>query len=186
MQKEATAAPLRCNGSQELTLERLRREPLTVVTGPPGTGKTQLVVNAVANAWLDGETVLVASTNNGAVDVAVDRAGKIRDGMLLRTGNRRNEEKLMDQIPALVASVGDAPGDTWEELESAARTRADLARAAARRRRLLSDLTTAAELTRNLTAIVENMKELARETTYVYDVAIVSQVKSLPIIGSIS
>ena len=163
MQKEATAAPLRCNGSQELTLERLRREPLTVVTGPPGTGKTQLVVNAVANAWLDGETVLVASTNNGAVDVAVDRAGKIREGMLLRTGNRRNVEKLMDQIPALVASVGDAPGDTWEELESAARTRADLARAAAGRRRLLSDLTTAAELTRNLTAIVENMKGLARE-----------------------
>ncbi len=40
--KEATAAPLLCNGSQELTLERLRREPLTVVTGPPGTGKTQL------------------------------------------------------------------------------------------------------------------------------------------------
>lgn len=36
-QKEATAAPLPCNGSQELTLERLRRERLTVVTGPPGT-----------------------------------------------------------------------------------------------------------------------------------------------------
>ncbi len=108
--KKDTAAPLLCNGSQELTLERLRRDPLTVVTGPPGTGKTQLVVNAVANAWLDGETVLVASTNNGAVDVAVDRAGKIREGMLLRTGNRRNVEKLMDQIPALLASVREAPG----------------------------------------------------------------------------
>ena len=46
------AAPLVCNQSQEETLERLRREPLTVVTGPPGTGKTQLVVNAVTNAWL--------------------------------------------------------------------------------------------------------------------------------------
>ena len=64
------AAPLPCNGSQESALDRFRREPLTIVTGPPGTGKTQLVVNAVTNTWLDGETVLVASTNNGAVNVA--------------------------------------------------------------------------------------------------------------------
>ncbi len=161
--KKDTAAPLPCNGSQELTLERLRRDPLTVVTGPPGTGKTQLVVNAVANAWLDGETVLVASTNNGAVDVAVDRAGKIREGMLLRTGNRRNVEKLMDQIPALLASVREAPGDAWEDLESEARARAELGRASGRRTRLFSDMTTVAELNRNLTAMVENLEELARE-----------------------
>ncbi len=29
------AGPLPCNGSQESTLDRIRREPLTVVTGPP-------------------------------------------------------------------------------------------------------------------------------------------------------
>ena len=161
--KKDTAAPLPCNGSQELTLERLRREPLTVVTGPPGTGKTQLVVNAVANAWLDGETVLVASTNNGAVDVAVDRAGKIGEGMLLRTGNRRNVEKLMDQIPALLGSVGETPGDPWEDFESEARARAELARTAGRRTRLLADLTEVADLNRKLTAMVEHLEELARE-----------------------
>ena len=44
------------------------------MTGPPGTGKTQLVVNAVTNAWLEGEKVLVTSTNNAVVDVAVARA----------------------------------------------------------------------------------------------------------------
>ena len=82
------AAPLPCNGSQESALDRFRRDPLTIVTGPPGTGKTQLVVNAVTNAWLDGETVLVASTNNSAVDVAADRANKdIGPGTVLRTGN---------------------------------------------------------------------------------------------------
>ena len=89
------AAPLVCNQSQEETLERLRREPLTVVTGPPGTGKTQLVVNVVTNAWLDGDKVLVTSTNNGAVDVAVDRAEKdVSNGSLVRTGNRDVREQL--------------------------------------------------------------------------------------------
>ena len=34
------AAPLLCNQSQEHTLVQLRERPLTVVTGPPGTGKS--------------------------------------------------------------------------------------------------------------------------------------------------
>lgn len=178
--KEVTAAPLRCNGSQELTLQRLRRDPLTVVTGPPGTGKTQLVVNAVANAWLDGETVLVASTNNGAVDVAVDRARKIRQGMLLRTGSRQNVEKLMDEVPALLASVAKPPGDDGDTVESEARARAVLARAAARRTRLLEDLAAVAELNRKLTAIVENLEELAlqiwRNRVRVPDLAVASKI----------
>lgn len=162
-QKEATAAPLLCNGSQELTLERLRREQLTVVTGPPGTGKTQLVVNAVANAWLDGETVLVASTNNNAVDVAVRRAEKICQGMLLRTGNRRHVEKLLDGVPALVASVAEPPGGGRKNAASENRARASLAQATARRTRLLEDLTAVAGLNRQLTEIVKDLEELARE-----------------------
>ena len=81
-------APLETNHSQEHILERFRKYPLTVVTGPPGTGKTQLVVNAVANEWLDDHTVLITSTNNQAVDVVTDRANKLSQGMLIRTGNR--------------------------------------------------------------------------------------------------
>ena len=88
------AAPLPCNGSQESALDRFRREPLTIVTGPPGTGKTQLVVNAVTNAWLDGETVLVASTNNGAVNVAADRANAdIGPGRCCARGTARRAKR---------------------------------------------------------------------------------------------
>ena len=97
------AAPLPCNTSQERTLVQLREQPLTVVTGPPGTGKTQLVVNAVTNAWLDGQTVLVTSTNNAAVDVAVNRAeADIGSGVLIRTGNRETRELL----PGVIAAAG--------------------------------------------------------------------------------
>ena len=82
---------------------------MTIVTGPPGTGKTQLVVNAVTNAWLDGDTVLVASTNNGAVKVAADRANEdIGPGMVLRTGNRKEREALADRMGT---AVGAAAGD---------------------------------------------------------------------------
>ncbi len=93
------AAPLRVNRSQREALDAMRTEPLSVVIGPPGTGKTQLVANAVANAWLDGETVLVTSTNNAAVDVAAERARRdIAPGLLVRTGNRNLKTQVAAQV----------------------------------------------------------------------------------------
>ncbi|MCC7406374.1 MAG: AAA family ATPase, partial [Bdellovibrionales bacterium] len=47
--------------------------PLTVITGPPGTGKSQVVGSIITNAALQGQSVLVSSRNHKAVDVVVDR-----------------------------------------------------------------------------------------------------------------
>lgn len=47
--------------------------PLTVISGPPGTGKSQVVVSILLNAWACGKTVLFASNNNKAVDVVRER-----------------------------------------------------------------------------------------------------------------
>ena len=161
---ERLAAPLPCNGSQELTLERFRSKPLTVVTGPPGTGKTQLVVNAVANAWLDGKKVLVASTNNGAVDVAVERANEICSGMLLRTGRRQDREELAHRATQAVAAAsdGEVSSDGFKSVKNDARNRADLAHAAERRARLSADLAAAAALNRKLSGVVEDLERHAR------------------------
>ena len=128
------AAPLACNQSQEETLERLRRERLAIVTGPPGTGKTQLVVNAVTNAWLDGDKVLVTSTNNAAVDVAVARAeSDIVSGLLMHTGNRAERDQVPNRIT--VAS-GRAAAHTGDRAEARAR----LKRVATERTQLMEKL----------------------------------------------
>lgn len=124
------ASPLPLNGSQERVVDELRTAPLTVVTGPPGTGKSQVVVAAVANAWLDGETVLVASTNNAAVDVATERASAVARPLLVRTGNKAFRDALPETIGALLAEAKAATHD-----ETAARR--DLALAATGRRALL-------------------------------------------------
>lgn len=119
--KGPLAAPLPCNQSQEEVLAKIRAESLTVVTGPPGTGKTQLVVNAVTNAWLDGDKVLVTSTNNGAVDVAVRRAAKdVGTGLLIRTGNRDEREKVSDRI---TMAVSEAKKHTGKQASARARLR---------------------------------------------------------------
>ena len=150
------AAPLACNHSQEATLGRLRTEPLTIVTGPPGTGKTQLVVNAVTNAWLDGDKVLVTSTNNGAVDVAVDRAERdVSPGLLIRTGNRDMREHVPDRITTALAQAATHRGNQ-------ARARARLKRAATERTRLLENLARLDELDANLLPVVDAREALSQ------------------------
>jgi len=71
--------------------------PITVVTGPPGTGKSQLVVNIIANAVLEGKSVLFASRNNQAVDVVVKRIQTDMhfDG-LIRTGSSNIRKDAAD------------------------------------------------------------------------------------------
>ena len=106
-------SPMESNYSQEDALERLAVDPVTVITGPPGTGKTQLVVNAVAGAWARGETMLVASVNNAAVDVPTQRAAEaVCPGLLLRTGNRQAREGVAQQVHRAVtwATVPGEPG----------------------------------------------------------------------------
>jgi len=121
-QLPAPAAPLTLNDSQEQALAASGAAPVTAVTGPPGTGKSQLVAAIVAGAWLRGETVLVASTNNQAVHAAVAKAHAVDDGLVVRTGNREHRDALPDALRRLAArpaSTGPSP--------QVARRRLDLA-----------------------------------------------------------
>lgn len=153
------AAPLPCNDSQERLLDRLRTEPLTVIKGPPGTGKTQLVVNAVTNIWLDGGNVLVASTNNRAVDVAVERATRdVRSGLLIRTGNRQARE----EVASLIA---DACNQAEAENSSRASARARLTRTARKRAELAESLARLDELDLELLRLVEARDNVLRAQT---------------------
>ena len=152
------AAPLACNQSQEETLDRLRRERLAIVTGPPGTGKTQLVVNAVTNAWLDGDTVLVTSTNNAAVDVAVARAeSDVFGGLLMRTGNRAERDQVPNRI---TAASGRAAAHTGNPAEARAR----LKRVSTERAQLMEKLALLDKLDGKLLQIAEKLEKARRDS----------------------
>lgn len=106
---------------------------LTVVTGPPGTGKSQVVVAVLANAWLRGQTVLFASRNHKAVDVVEERArALVGQPLAVRAGKQAGARNLrhallqfLDGILSLVATAADRL-----ELDEA---RADVERLAAQR-----------------------------------------------------
>ncbi|GHE13635.1 caspase, EACC1-associated type [Streptomyces alanosinicus] len=93
--------PLACNEAQTAVLRSAMTERLTVATGPPGTGKSQLVANLVATAVADGQTVLVASTNNEAVDEVWRRCENLVPGSVVRTGSSSYAETEAGALHAL-------------------------------------------------------------------------------------
>ena len=105
------------NSEQRQAVVQSLAAPLTVVTGPPGTGKSQVVVALLANMAWQGGSVLFASKNNHAVDVVETRANGLGPHpLLLRLGRDEHQAKLADNLTAILAessSPDDAAGYTW-------------------------------------------------------------------------
>lgn len=96
------------NDEQEAAVSDALRDPLSVITGPPGTGKSQVVVDLLAGAVLSGEPVLFASKNNKAVDVVRERLRDLLGEHLdftLRLGSQKvmenTRKELGDRLDAL-------------------------------------------------------------------------------------
>ena len=78
---------------------------LTVVTGPPGTGKSQVLVNAIAAAVARKETVLFASKNNQAVDVVFERLKLTSpDACIVRAGASSRRREVASSITAILST----------------------------------------------------------------------------------
>lgn len=96
------------NGSQASAVLTALSSPVSVVTGPPGTGKSQFVAALVTTARDQNLTVLVASTNNGAVDEAVKRASAAHPATILRTGNATYRKELVVALDAICNEAAQA------------------------------------------------------------------------------
>ncbi|MNU15309.1 ATP-dependent RecD-like DNA helicase [compost metagenome] len=58
--------PFGFNLSQKKGVDQAFANPLSVIEGPPGTGKTQTILNIIANAVINNQSVAVVSSNNSA------------------------------------------------------------------------------------------------------------------------
>jgi hypothetical protein len=126
------------NDSQELALASAATAPLTVITGPPGTGKSQTVAAIVADAWLRGETVLVTSTNNTPIDDVInDKMLRLDEALILRTGNVDKRRELGARLRELVRQVPHRPPEAVTiSLQAASLTRHRAARVLEERARV--------------------------------------------------
>ncbi|RTE08598.1 AAA domain-containing protein [Paenibacillus whitsoniae] len=96
-----TIFPFRFNLSQKKALENALESNLSVIEGPPGTGKTQTILNIIANLVLLNKTVAVVSGNNAAVQNVKDKL--VKDGyefIVASLGKSDNKKKFFKEMPA--------------------------------------------------------------------------------------
>lgn len=92
------------NTEQRAAVQAALTSPHTVVTGPPGTGKSQVVTNLLVNAAWRGMKVLFASKNNKAVDVVEARVNGLGNRpVLLRLGSKDYQARLAGYLTQLLA-----------------------------------------------------------------------------------
>ncbi|MEI8341239.1 MAG: DEAD/DEAH box helicase, partial [Verrucomicrobiota bacterium] len=97
--------PLPLNSEQREAVENALTRPLTVITGPPGTGKSQVVSSLLINAAKRGLRVLFVSKNNKAVDVVETRVNGLGPRpVLLRLGRGEYQNNLSSYLTSLLAS----------------------------------------------------------------------------------
>ncbi|WP_419919138.1 AAA domain-containing protein [Candidatus Poriferisocius sp.] len=77
----------------------------SVVTGPPGTGKSQVLVNVVTAAIARQESVLFASKNNQAVDVVFERlAQTTKEPCMIRAGAAGYRSDVASNISKILST----------------------------------------------------------------------------------
>jgi RecA/RadA recombinase len=98
--------PFGLNESQLQAVERAFSAQVSVIEGPPGTGKTQTILNILANILLRGQTVAVLSNNNAAVENVYEKLEKYGLGHLVaKLGNQDKRQAFFADLPAWPSSL---------------------------------------------------------------------------------
>lgn len=89
------------NKEQKKAVKQSLYQPLSVITGPPGTGKTQVILNILGNAILKNKKVLVASKNNQAVENVKEKLSSLltESNFFLKFGSKNQVRE--DIVPIL-------------------------------------------------------------------------------------
>lgn len=94
--------------AQGRVLRRAEHRPLTLVIGPPGTGKSFTIAQIILDAVARGQTVLLSSKMNKAVDVVVEKLKPHLGSLtvILRGGDRRYRDELKQFLDNLFDGTG--------------------------------------------------------------------------------
>lgn len=97
-EKEGTIVyPFGFNLSQKKAVDNALSNQISIIEGPPGTGKTQTILNIVANAVMRGESVAVVSGNNTATANVYEKLNKYGVGFIAAPlGNSKNREAFIN------------------------------------------------------------------------------------------
>lgn len=160
--------PFGFNLSQKAATEQALTHPLSIIEGPPGTGKTQSILSIVANCVLQGKTVAIVSNNNAATKNVVEKLEKYElDFLTAYLGNRENQKNFIAKQNLKYPDM-----NSWEKShEERTRLRAKLRDAEAELNTMLTYQNERAKLRHELTELsleqryFENYQEESSQKT---------------------
>lgn len=83
--------PFSFNLSQKEAVKNAFTKSISIIEGPPGTGKTQTILNIISNAIINKKTVAVLSNNNSATDNVFEKLEKQNLGSICaKLGKQKN------------------------------------------------------------------------------------------------
>ena len=92
--------PFGFNLSQQEATKKALSEKVCIIEGPPGTGKTQTILNIIANAVLNNKTVAVVSNNNEATSNVFEKLEKYGVSFIAAPlGNKENINNFFANKP---------------------------------------------------------------------------------------
>lgn len=87
--------PFGINANQLKAVTNAFSSQISVIEGPPGTGKTQTILNIVANILLKNQKVAIVSNNNEAVSNVYEKLSKANlDYLVAELGSVANKNKF--------------------------------------------------------------------------------------------
>lgn len=87
--------PFGFNLSQETAITKALTHQVSIIEGPPGTGKTQTILNILANIIMQNKTVAIVSNNNAATMNVFDKLKKYDLSFISAfLGNNLNKEEF--------------------------------------------------------------------------------------------
>ncbi|MCD6475581.1 MAG: AAA family ATPase [Anaerolineaceae bacterium] len=104
------------NAEQSTAVTESFNYPISVVTGPPGSGKSEVVAALVINAVLNDMSVLFASRNNKAVQVVQERLEELSGPHgLIRVGGSHDQQviQVLDRMEALPMNHDGSFSSLW-------------------------------------------------------------------------
>lgn len=103
--------------SQDAAIVKSRLAECVVVRGPPGTGKSQVIVNLIADALSRGERVLLCCQKRAALDVVYTRLSEagLGDAAFLVHDSEQDRPALFAKFQRILARANYAPMSSYSE-----------------------------------------------------------------------
>lgn len=98
-------SPFTLNTTQESVAKNCMTKPISLVTGPPGTGKSFTIAAIALNAAMQGKSVLISSKTDQAVDVIANKLHYEFDAeeLFMRGGGGAYKKELKFRLKQIVS-----------------------------------------------------------------------------------